>query len=127
MKKRDLHLWKYGISTERYRELHHFCRQYVEWKEKVNYGLMAVNSDGMPHGTNVSNPTEQQAFKNEKYLDNILLIENTCIEADVEIWTYLLKNVTEGKTYEELCVPKGRRQFYDSRRKFFYMLDLKRP
>lgn len=127
-KKRDLVLWKYGISVERYRELLHWCRQYREWKSKSNYGLTAIANDGMPHAKgNISNPTEAQALRNAKYIDNINCIETTAQEADAEIWRYILTNVSEGKTYEEMGVPRGRRQFYNSRRKFFYMLDLKRP
>lgn len=125
--RRDLRLWKYEITTERYRELLHWCRQYKEWKSRSSYGLNAVNNDGMPHGTSISNPTEQQALRNEKYKQNIILLESTLKEADAEIWQYILRNVTEGKTYEEMRVPRGRVQFYNSRRKFFYMLDLKRP
>lgn len=126
-RQREIKLWKYGISPERYRELLHFCRQYNEWKSKANYGLSAINNDGMPHGKSISNPTMQQALKNQKYLANINMIEETCKEADIDIWTYLLKNVTTGMTYEEMPVPRGRAQFYSSRRKFFFMLDLKRP
>lgn len=82
----------------------------------------------MPHGKgNVSNPTEQQALKNTKCLGNILMIEQTCKEADSAIWKYLLMNVTEGTVYEHMNPPCGRRQFYESRRKFFYILDLKLP
>lgn len=126
-RQKDLKLWKYEISKERYRELLHFCRQYNEWKSRTNYGLTATSVDGMPHGSSISDPTVQQALKNEKYSTNINLIENTCKEADSEIWKYLLRNVTTGITYEEMQVPRGRVQFYNSRRKFFYMLDLKRP
>lgn len=127
-REKDKQLWKYGIGTERYRYLNYFCKQYPMWKNvKGNYGLKAVNSDGMPHASGLSNPTEAQAMRNQKYHSNIILVETTCKEADQEIWQYILKNVTEGATYEMLDVPCGRRQFYNSRRKFFYMLDLKLP
>lgn len=126
--KRDLRLWKYGISVERYRELSHWCRQYDEWRSKSNYGLTAIVNDGMPHAKgSVSNPTEAQALRNAKYIDNINCLETTAQEADEFIYKYLIMNVTRGRTFEEMRVPCGRRQFYESRRKFFYILDLKRP
>lgn len=127
MKKKDVKLWKYGISTERYRQLHYFCRQYPEWKSKTNYGLSAVVNDGMPHGNNISNPTQAQAFRNEKWVSNINLVEETAREADETIWRNLIDSVCYGTTYEQMQVPSGRRQFYEARRKFFYILDLKMP
>lgn len=125
--RKDIKLWKYDISTDRYRQLHYFCRQYPEWKSKLNYGLSAVNNDGMPHGNNISNPTEQQALRNEKWISNVNLIEQTAQEADPYIWKSILNNVAYGITYEYMDVKAGRRQFYNSRRKFFFILDMKLP
>jgi len=124
---RDLKLWKYEISKERYRYLNCFCKLYPQWKKYGSYGLSAVVNDGMPHARTVGSPTEAQAIRNSKFMSNIKLIEDTCKEADEEIWVYILKNVTEGVTYEMMDVPRGRSQFYSSRRRFFYMLDLKLP
>lgn len=125
---RKLQLWKYDITKERYSYLNSFCKLYPQWqKQKGSYGLRAVNNDGMPHGNTVGNPTERQAFINMKYVANMKLIEDTCKEADPEIWKYILKSVTESVPYERMEVPRGRSQFYKSRRKFFYILDLKLP
>lgn len=124
---KNLQLWKYDISEKRYNELKYFCRQYKEWKSKTKYGLSAINNDGMPHARSISNPTEQQAIRNEKFLANIVTVEVTCQEADNEIWQYILRNVAYGETYEYMNPPCGRRQFYQARRRFFYILDLKRP
>jgi len=127
--KRDLNLWSYSISKNRYRQLLYYCKQYNEWKKIIaySYGVRASASDGLPRGNKISNPVEMQAFKNEKYKESIKLIEQTCKEANIGIWKQLLDNVTDGIAYENMNVPCGRRQFYNSRRKFFYMLDLKLP
>ena len=98
VKKRDMKLSDYHISRARYNELKYFCMQYYEKKQKLAhaYSLPAIKSDGQPK------------------------------EADEEISRWLLMNVTEGIAYEYLDVPKGRRQFYESRKYFFYLLSLKK-
>ena len=50
------------------------------------------------------------------------MIEQTAIEADAEIYTYILSNVAGGVPWEYLGVPYSRRQFYRIRKKFFYLL-----
>ncbi len=128
VKKRDMKLSDYHISRARYNELKYFCMQYSEKKHELmsNYGLHAVVEDGQPKGNIPGNPTECKALKNLKLQKEIELIENTAFAADKEIYEYLLKNVTEGIAYEYLDVPKARKQFYESRRYFFYLLSLKK-
>ena len=120
--RRDLSLGKRGISRERYRELLYFCMQYRQWKEQIEYGLHGVNNDGMPHGTGTSNPTEQQALRNEKLISNCKLIEEAAQKAEPSIWEYILRNVTEGVVYEYMNVPCGRRYFYEARQRFYEIL-----
>ena len=50
------------------------------------------------------------------------MIEQTAIEADPNLYTWILKSVTEGIPYENMDVPAGRRQFYEARRYFFCLL-----
>lgn len=123
MRNRDLQLKQYGISPARYRELKYFCAQYQEMKDQISYGVKAISYDGMPKGTKIGNPTEQHAVRNLKLRQDIDLIEQTATEAAPGFADSLLKNVTEGVPYEYLgIVPKGRRQFYEARRYFFYLL-----
>ena len=128
VKKRDMKLSDYPISRARYNELKYFCMQYYEKKQKLAhaYSLPEIKSDGQPRGNFVGNPTESQAIDNMKLQKEIDLIEQTAKEADEEISEWLLMNVTEGIAYEYLDVPKGRRQFYESRKYFFYLLSLKK-
>lgn len=125
MRKKDATLEDYGISWAKYRELKYFCMQYREKKEKLvdGYEIRAIAYDGMPKGTGIGNPTERKALDNMKLRADVELIEQAAIEADADIYQWLLKNVTEGIPYEYLgAVPKSRSRFYDSRRKFFHIL-----
>lgn len=102
MGKRDLSLRRYNIGKYRYRELKYFCLQYPEWVSEAARG-------------NYINAT------------NKLMIEQAAREADPALAAYIVRNVTTGMPYEHLgIVPCGRRQFYQARRKFFYLLSLKK-
>lgn len=118
----------YNISRAKYNELKYFCMQYQEKKQELHkgYGLGAILNDGMPKGNQTGNPTEKIAIKNAMLQQDIELIEHTVEEADPTISKWLIKNVTEGIPYEWLDVPLGRRQFYESRRYFFYLLAQRR-
>lgn len=126
--KRDMKLSDYNISRAKYNELKYFCMQYGEKKQKIQnaYGLKAVENDGMPRGSQMGNPVAQEAIKNVMLQNDVALIEETAREAAPAIYQWLLKNVTEGIPYEWLDVPSGRRQFYEDRRYFFYLLAQKR-
>lgn len=128
VKKRDMKLSDYNITKTKYLELKYFCMQYSEKKHELAgaYGLRAIVNDGMPKGSGAGKPTECQAIRNAMLEKDIKLIEQTAIEADEEIYPYIIRNVTEGVPYEWLNVPKGRKQFYESRRYFFYLLAQKR-
>lgn len=128
VRKRDMKLSDYNISRAKYNELKYFCMQYEEKKREIHnsYGLGAVVSDGMPKGNLPGNAVERVAIRNAMLQKDVEMIEQTAMEADPDIYQWLLKNVTEGVPYEWLNVPRGRKQFYESRRYFFYLLAQKR-
>lgn len=128
MRIRDMKLSDYDISQAKYNELKYFCMQYEEKKRALanGYGLRSVVQDGMPRGNSVGNPTEQRAIRNLMLKNDIELIEQTAKEAAPELYPYLLENVAGGMKYEYMDVPTGRRQFYEARRYFFYLLAQKR-
>ena len=103
----DLKLSEYKISKYAYRELKYFCKQY---DEKIR--LLYDAKDG----------------RKNKLRCDIELIEQAAIEAaGAASYRYLLLSVTQGIAYEYLSNPPfGRRQFYQMRRKFFYLLHEKR-
>lgn len=124
--KRDIKLDEYGISKYAYRELLNFCLQYDEKKQQLTAirDLNAVAYNGTPHGSSISNPTQDKAERAARLSNDIKLIEQTAIETDSGIYQDIISNVTNiNMTYEVLNPPCGRRQFYTLRRKFFFILN----
>lgn len=127
--KRDIKLNEYGISKFAYRELSNFCLQYEDKKSKIkdlHNPYSSPQITGMPHGSGVGNPTERAALKAELLSRDIELINRTAEETDSGIAEAILKNVTQGIQYDYMDIPCGRRQFYMKRRKFFYLLAIKK-
>lgn len=127
---RDLNLHEYDISTWAYRELKAFCRQYPEKLEKLKAlrGISGVSYEGGgSKSSEVSDPTYAKAAKSERLRADCELIEQTAIEAGGELYKYLIKNVTEGVGYFNLDMPTDcNHKFYRARKKFFYLLAIKR-
>ena len=129
MTKKDIQLKNYSISSARYRELKYFCLQYDEWKAILNSeasALKAVRISDMPSSHNISDETALIALKRAEVGEKCDMIEQSAVETDPEISPYIIKNVTQGILYEYMDIPCGRRQFYQARRKFFYILSKKR-
>ena len=126
-KERNLKLLNYDISDNRYRELKYFCRQYKE-KQKKLYSITELSSPQLQstRGNTLSDRTGKIATKKVQLEDEIKIIEQAAMEADGELYVYLLKNVTEGVPYEYLDIPASRAGFYALRRRFFYLLDQRR-
>ena len=127
---------EYDLTNFAYRELFYFCMQYHEYKREIE---MILNSGGgsatyYQAGRISGGRSDSTAYKamRVKYLkDKCEMIEQTALAVDPDIYQPLLKNVTMGVTYEHMkaCdieILCGRRQFYEKRRKFFYLLNLKR-
>lgn len=126
---RDLQLEKYGIDKNRYRELKYFCLQYDSKKERIRQlriGLKAVNYTGSSKTNKITSSTENAALKIAELQKDIELIEQTAIEADSSIYQQIITNVTQGIPYEYIPVPCCKDYFYSKRRRFFYLLDLKK-
>ena len=129
MRKRNLKLKEHGISCKRYNELMWHCRQYPDWVSELNN--MAViksqNVTGMPNGSGkTSNQTEELAIKRQELFKKCELIEQTAIEADEDLYQYIIKNVCYDKPVDYLIthgMPCSAPSFYDKRRYFFYLLD----
>jgi hypothetical protein len=123
-----LKLDEYGISKDAYRELLYFCRQYVEKVNKLRTirGIQPRVLSDMPRGANTSDTTAKQAAKAIALSRDIEAIEQSAIAASGDMYQYILDNVTKGVRYEYLGIPCGRRQFFNIRRAFFYILATKR-
>ena len=96
----------YEIDEYEYNELKWFCWQYDKKKRKIS---------------NTENDSEKQKLKKEiEMIDTALMLVS---DSDLII-SLIKKNVTQkNMPYEKLgSVPMGRRQFYEKRRKFFWIL-----
>lgn len=123
---------KYWISKHRFLEISHHCMQYNEWKDeyrKLEDQLLpkGVDYDGMPHGTDTSNPTESIGARMAELKTKIETVEQVAKETDPEIAEYILKAVTnEDITFNYLKqfmgIPCERDMYYDRRRKFYWLM-----
>ena len=125
---KDLKLDKYHISKFRFRELKNFCLQYREMKDKISEFtvLGAISYNGTPSSGKISDPTFQRAAKLQQLKRDVRIIEQTAMAAGGEDYQSLLTNVTNTHMpYEYLCCASTRKEFYDRRRYFFFLLDQK--
>lgn len=122
---------KYYIDKHRYYELKHFCLQYKEWKkgyELCNESIIfASNLENSPSGgSGHSDLTAKYAIRRVEYAKRIHIIEKAAMEADKDLYLYILKAVTEGLSYPylktKLEIPCGKDMYYDRYRKFFWLL-----
>ena len=122
---------KYWISKHRFYEIEHHCLQYKEWKDEYfalsTQGVSGVDYDGMPHGTNVGNPTETVGMRMAVLKGKIDTVEKTAEEADPELAKYILKAVTnEGISFNYLKmvmgIPCEKDMYYNRRRKFYWLM-----
>lgn len=123
------HNSKYRLEKHRYLELKAFARQYKSWQTAANdlYGLHAV-SDGGVRNSEPSDPTERTAEALERYKTKMLMVEKAAKLASFYCWEYVLLNVTEGWSFDELTKrgkkpPCGINQFYEARQRFYWELD----
>lgn len=116
----------YHLSKHRYLELKHFCLQYPEWVY-VDHGR---SGSVIKPCADISKPTENEALLRYEYAMKRKLIEDTCKEADHDIWRYLLVAVTQDRAYPYLQtvmdIPCGRDMYYDRYRRFFWLLSRKK-
>ncbi|WMI82193.1 hypothetical protein [Anaerotignum sp. MB30-C6] len=112
-KERDLQLLGYDISENRYRELKYFCRQYKE-KQKKLASITELSSPqfGTVRGGVFSDKTANVAIKKARLAEEMKMIEQSALEADGELYEYILENVIEGTPFEYLDVPTSRSGFY---------------
>lgn len=121
---------KYWIDQHRYYELKHFCLQYPEWRkaysefEDPSIPLSVI--ERFPTNNLPGDPTAKRALMKLVFSERIKLIEKAAMEADVYLYAYILKGVTEGFSYTylktKLGIPCSKDTYYDRYRKFFWLL-----
>ncbi len=92
--------------------------------------LSAVNLDGMPHGTQTGNPTEQKAIRSAELLDKIGKVEKCArlCSSNEQLQRAVLCSVTRENITFNYLKQKGvlyyeRDAFYIAKRKFYWLLD----
>lgn len=121
---------KYWIDKHRYYELKHFCLQYPEWKRAYsdfdNIGVPLSMIERVLTSNLPGDPTAKRAMMKTYYAEKIRMIEKVALETDRCLHNYILKAVTEGRSYTylktKLSIPCGRDMYYDRYRKFFWLL-----
>lgn len=130
MSRRNFYTGKWALKKAECLTAKYFALQYneliQEYKDLDNF-LHASASDGLPHGSEVGQPTERMAVRMAELRDKIEKIESTAMEADPVIAKYILKAVTnDNVTFKQLQtlmdIPCGRDLYYEKRRKYYYLL-----
>lgn len=124
---------KYDISKHRFLELYHYCMQYNEWQDELKYKQDTVRSveiTDMPVSHVNGDATAALAMRREELKKKCELIEQTAIEADSDIYEYIIKGVTnDWATYpymqSVMNIPCSRNTYYNRRKKFFWLLSKK--
>lgn len=121
---------KYWISKHRYYELKYFCLQYPLWKKAYELldGLKICSYDLLYLSRiDPTDLTGKCVEERSVYFERMRLVEKASIEADPYLASYILKAVTEGRSYTymktTLDMPCSRDMYYDRYRRFFWLLD----
>ncbi len=120
----------YWISKYRYYELRYFCLQYYEWKHdycelelKLSPRTTQYNNVSRTH---TNDWVSEAAVKMAELKRKMELVEQTCIETDSDLYSYILQGVTKGYGYTYLQtvlgIPCTKDAYYDKYHKFFYIL-----
>ena len=137
-----LKLDAWDISWEEYKELMYFCLQYARKKHDADALLTLKLSTPtpetyhrrgreygtfMPHGSgHTSDPTAQTAIKRERLLRDVRMIDQAAQAAAGDLAPYMIRAVTTRDGVRKVLAaqhpPVGERQFYEMRRKFFWIL-----
>lgn len=118
------------IDRNRYYELKYFCLQYPGWKKEYasldgysnhSYDLVPVSKESAP------NPTLKYVERRSLYFERMKMVEQTAIDTDPYLASYILKAVTEGLSYTQLNsrleIPCSRDTYYKRYRRFFWLLN----
>lgn len=126
---------KFKISNYRFRELYYFCLQYEEWQQELKIKrnpLKGLQYSGMP-ASGSGDPgkqTEKIGIECAELSHKCDIIEQAAQTADPELWKYILfavthENITFNFLKTQKNIPCERDRYYNSRRKFYFVLDNK--
>lgn len=131
MARRNSYRGKYKMTKEQFLSAYYYALRYNEWVLEYRSLLdtsQAIKYSDMPKGSiRTDSQVEDAAIKAEGIHDKIRKIEETAREASPELYTYILKAVTNRDiTFHQLKtltdIPCGKDMFYNVRRKFYFLL-----
>lgn len=130
---RPLNAKKYNISKNRFREIYYHCLQYPEWRSELAYltdTVKAIEYGKEGKGSGAGNATQDLAIRRAELKAKCELIEQMAIEADADIYPWLLEGVTtDYATFRYLHDAKGmpceRDMYYDRRKRFYWLMSRK--
>lgn len=122
---------KYYISKFKFLELKNFCMQYRELKSEYReLSLIKSSSLIKLNRGDIYDKVGDNAVRQIVIKQKLDLIEDTAIEADEALASYILLGVTEdiGYTYlsAKMGIPCSKKTYYNRYHKFFYLLSCKR-
>lgn len=121
---------KYWIDRHRYYELMHFCLQYPLWKKAYlsfdGLSRQPMDSELSFKNRSCGDPTANCAVSRAFYQERMEMVEQTAIKTDPDLAGYIIKAVTEGRSYNNLKsrleIPCSRDIYYEMYRRFFRLL-----
>lgn len=124
---------KYWLSNAAFYQAYYFALRYQEFKdtlEEMGDGSRGLSYDPQPHGSASKSSLEDLAIRRARISAKVDIIESACRLADVELYPWLIKAVTNNDVgydylYHQLGIPCSRGTFYERRRKFYYILSHK--
>lgn len=134
MSTRNYYTGKYSLDKHEYLTAKHYALRYRKWKDE--YKALEDSSRAIRYDvdrvqtSNNFDPVSANAERRAELDKRIHLIEDTARETDGQLFKWILQGVTdEYATFKYLSsvkhIPCGRRQYYERRRRFFYLLSQK--
>lgn len=120
----------YYLSKAAFLESLYFAYQYQEFLDELEVigdGSKGISYDAQPHGDAKAGGLEDLAIRRARISSKVDLIERVCREVDPELYPWLIKGFTSDEVgYDylryQLRMPCGRNQYYEKRRKFYFLL-----
>ena len=118
---------KWYLPHDTYKYVVSFCYAYKDMKRRLKDldGMHSHEQDGMPRGTDTSDPTAEEAMKRMKLQDNIDIIEHAVIDTDPFLYDWLLEGITKRNvSYSYLKakkqIPCGKNTYSELRRQVYW-------
>lgn len=119
---------KWYLPYDTYKLVVSYCYAYHDMQRKLRDldGWHAHEQDGMPRGTETSDPTFKEAERRLRLQEKIDVIEGAVIDTDPFLYDWLLEGVTKrGVTFQYLKVKMqmpvvDKNQYSELRRQVYY-------